>query len=96
MDFARLRRTYRPPALQALAYKYAGRCGTLTAEEIQRDYRSFRNGRGEDLIPKDVGKRSASFLDENIEEKVPIAGEGRASFEPEDKPRLILATGGCF
>lgn len=93
MNFARLRRTYRPPALQASAYKYASRCGTLTAEEIQRDYRSFRNGRGEDFSTEDVGKRSASFLDETIEEEVPLAGKGRASFEFEDKPQVLLATG---
>lgn len=76
--------------LQAL--KYASYCATLTASEIQRDYRRFWNGRGEDLSPEDVGNRFVDFLDETFEE-VPLTEEGWASFDLDDKPRILLVAG---
>jgi Protein of unknown function DUF91. len=56
------------------AIKYASYCATLTAEEIQHDYRSFWNGRGRDLSPEDVGEEFAGFLDKTFDEEVPLTG----------------------
>jgi hypothetical protein len=75
------------------AIKYASYCATLTAEEIQRDYRSFWNGRGQDLSPEEVGEHFAEFLDETLDGEVPTTDEGWAAFELDDKPRILLAAG---
>ncbi|WP_217350911.1 endonuclease NucS domain-containing protein, partial [Salinadaptatus halalkaliphilus] len=76
------------------AIKYASYCATLTAEEIQQDYREFWNERGEkDLSPDDVGEEFADFLDESVEEGVPITDDGWADFDLDDKPRILLVAG---
>lgn len=76
------------------AIKYASYCATLTSEEIQKDYRQFWNERrGEDLNPEEVGQRFADFLDESVEEGVPLTDEGWADFELDDRPRILLVAG---
>ena len=76
------------------ALKYASYCATLTAEDIQKDYRQFWNNRKEtDLSPEDVGERFASFLNEFDEGGVELADDGWADFELDDKPRIILVAG---
>lgn len=78
--------------LQAL--KYASYCATLTAEEIQKDYRDFWNGRKEhDLSPEDVGERFGEFLDQHVTDDVPYMDEGWANFELDDTPRILLVAG---
>lgn len=75
------------------AIKYASYCATLTAEEVQRDYRSFWNGRGRELSPEDVGERFASFLSESFSDEIEVTEEGWAAFDLDDKPRILLAAG---
>ena len=75
------------------AIKYASYCATLTAEEIQKEYRTFWNGRGDDLSPEEVGQHFAEFLDESIDEEIPVTEEGWAAFELDDRPRILLAAG---
>lgn len=76
------------------AIKYASYCATLTAEEVQRDYRTFWNDRNDnDLSPEEVGQRFANFLDESVEEGVPLTDEGWAEFELDDRPRILLVAG---
>jgi hypothetical protein len=75
------------------AIKYASYCATLTAEDIQRDYREFWNERDDtELTPEDVGQTFADFL-EGIEEEIPLTGDGWAEFELDQKPRILLAAG---
>jgi hypothetical protein len=84
-------RADRTTDLQAI--KYASYCATLTAEEIQQDYRSFWSDReGTDLTPEDVGEEFADFLD-RAEGEVPITDEGWADFDLDQKPRILLAAG---
>jgi hypothetical protein len=75
------------------AIKYASYCATLTAEEIQKEYRAFWNGRGDDLSPEEVGQHFAEFLDESVDEEIPVTEEGWAAFELDDRPRILLAAG---
>ena len=75
------------------AIKYASYCATLTAEEVQQDYRSFWNGRGHELSPEDVGERFANFLSESYGEELGTEEEGWADFNLDDKPRILLAAG---
>lgn len=73
------------------AIKYASYCATLTATEIQRDYRKFWNGRGRDLSPEEVGQEFKDFLSGDGE--LTITDEGWASFGLDDRPRILLAAG---
>lgn len=76
------------------AIKYASYCATLTAEEIQQDYRTFWNNRSDgELAPEEVGQKFADFLDEGVEEGVPLTDEGWADFELDDRPRILLVAG---
>lgn len=76
--------------LQAL--KYASFCSTLTAEDIQREYRSFHNRRtDEGLTPETVGKAFIAFLDGD--EAPTVAEDGWAEFELDNRPRVMLAAG---
>lgn len=76
------------------AIKYASYCATLTAEEVQRDYRMFWNDRNDtELSPEEVGQKFAKFLDESVEEGVPLTDEGWADFELDDRPRILLVAG---
>ncbi|WP_336364936.1 endonuclease NucS domain-containing protein [Halalkalicoccus salilacus] len=76
------------------AIKYASYCATLTAEDIQRDYRQFWNTRREDdRSPEQVGERFASFLGDSIDADIEITSEGWADFDLDDKPRIILLAG---
>lgn len=76
------------------AIKYASYCATLTAEDMQRDYRSFWNDRKEEeLTPEDVGEVFADFLDENVGDGAPITDEGWVEFDLDDKPRILLVAG---
>lgn len=76
------------------AIKYASYCATLTAEEVQRDYQEFWNDRNEEnLSPEEVGQKFANFLDESVEEGVPLTDEGWADFELDDRPRVLLVAG---
>jgi len=81
----------RTPDLQAL--KYASYCSTLTAEDIQQEYREFHsNRRSENLRPTDVGKQFTEFLTEYPDEII-MSGEGWAEFQLDNRPRILLAAG---
>jgi hypothetical protein len=72
------------------AIKYAGYCATLTAEDIQKEYRDFRNEREEkELSPEDVGEDFSEFLDD----ETVTTEDGWADFELDNKPRILLAAG---
>lgn len=75
------------------AIKYASYLSTVTAEQIQEDYRQFWNGRREDdeLTPEDVGDEFAEFLGDD--EPLPTTESGYADFSLDDKPRILLAAG---
>jgi signal peptidase I len=76
------------------AIKYASYCATLTAEEIQKDYRDFWNGREEGaLSPEEVGERFVEFLDRHVTDDVPYMDDGWANFELDDTPRILLVAG---
>ena len=75
------------------AIKYASYCATLTARDIQEDYRTFHQKRGdEDLTPEEVGERFIAFLDEP-DEPLTTTEEGWAKFDLDDRPRILLAAG---
>lgn len=76
------------------AIKYASYCATLTAEEIQKDYRNFWNDRREeDLSPEEVGEKFVQFLNQDVTGDVSSTDEGWANFELDDQPRILLAAG---
>lgn len=74
------------------AIKYASYCSTISAEELQQDYRTFWNERGdhEQLTPEDVGERFAEFLGDEV---ASTTGDGYAEFALDDRPRILLAAG---
>lgn len=88
------------------AIKYASYCGaTMTAEDAQKYYRDFWNGQDEEykrkheqnhgfeqvdkMTGEDVGVRFSQFMDETIT----TSEDGWASFEVDDRPRIMLAAG---
>jgi hypothetical protein len=75
------------------AIKYASYCATLTAKDIQKEYRTFWNGRGKDLSPEEVGQCFADFLDGGVDEESPFTEEGWAAFDLDDRPRILLVAG---
>jgi hypothetical protein len=76
------------------AIKYASYCATLTAEEIQKDYRDFWNGRKEGVLsPEEVGEKFVEFLDQHVTDDVPYMDDGWANFELDDTPRILLVAG---
>lgn len=76
------------------AIKYASYCATLTAEEIQQDYREFWNDREDnDLTPEEVGETFAEFLNQSVIDDVPYMDDGWANFELDDTPRILLVAG---
>lgn len=85
-------RADRTTDLQAI--KYASYCATLTAEDVQKDYRDFWNDRNEaDLTPEDVGETFADFLNQGVIDEVPYMDDGWANFELDDTPRILLVAG---
>lgn len=85
-------RADRTTDLQAI--KYASYCATLTAEEIQKEYRDFwSDRRGEALDPNDVGEDFLQFLEDTLDQQIGISDEGWAEFELDQKPRILLAAG---
>ncbi|MBX0296946.1 endonuclease NucS domain-containing protein [Haloarcula nitratireducens] len=85
-------RADRTTDLQAI--KYASYSATLTAEEVQKDYRDFWNGRGDnDVSPEEVGEKFVNFLSQNATDDIPYMDDGWANFELDDKPRILLAAG---
>ena len=85
-------RADRTTDLQAI--KYASYCATLTAEEIQKDFREFWNNRkGQNLSSEDVGEKFVNFLDENVTDEVSYTDDGWANFDLDDKPRILLVAG---
>lgn len=76
--------------LQAL--KYASFCSTLTPEDVQELYLEFHQSRGnQDLTPTEVGSRFADFI--SGDNPIPVSESGWATFELDDRPRIILAAG---
>ncbi|WP_423746634.1 DUF91 domain-containing protein [Haladaptatus sp. SPP-AMP-3] len=72
------------------AIKYASYCATLTAEDVQKDYREFWNDRHDDsLTADDVGEKFDNFLTDSAT----ITESGWADFDLDDKPRILLAAG---
>ena len=74
------------------AIKYASYCSTISAEELQQDYRGFWNERrneDDQLTPEDVGEEFRNFLGEDIT----TTEEGYADFVLDDRPRILLAAG---
>lgn len=85
-------RADRTTDLQAI--KYASYCATLTAEDVQQEYRDFWNERTEESVsPEEVGQRFAEFLDITYEEEGIFTKDGWAEFELDQKPRILLAAG---
>ena len=75
------------------AIKYAGYCSTLTAEDVQKEYREFWNRRENgSLTPENVGEKFDDFLGERIEDIV-TTDEGWAEFDLDDRPRVLLVAG---
>lgn len=84
-------RADRTTDLQAI--KYASYCSTLTAEDLQKEYREFHNDReGPDYSPEEVGEELEAFLTA-YEGEIGIDPEGWAVFDLDQKPRIILAAG---
>lgn len=77
------------------AIKYASYCSTLTAVDIQKEYRTFWNLRDDaDYSPEEVGAEFVEFLNATPSEDYERhAEEGWADFELDDKPRILLAAG---
>lgn len=76
------------------AIKYASYCSTLTAEDLQKEYRSFwSDRRGEELSPEQVGEEFIDFLGPEAEDTIEPTDEGWADFGLDDQPRIILAAG---
>lgn len=76
------------------AIKYASYCSTLTAEDIQKDYRDFWNERDEaKLSPEEVGEKFVEFLNQGITGEALYTDDGWANFELDDKPRIMLVAG---
>lgn len=76
------------------AIKYASYCATLTAEQIQQEYREFWSDRDSDqLTPEDVAETFIDFLHEDALGDVTTTDDGWANFELDDKPRILLAAG---
>ncbi|WP_262174607.1 endonuclease NucS domain-containing protein [Haloarcula laminariae] len=74
------------------AIKYASYCSTISAEELQQDYRGFWNDRRDEedqLTPDDVGEAFRTFLGEDVG----TAEDGYADFALDDRPRIVLAAG---
>ncbi len=74
------------------AIKYASYCSTISAEELQQDYRAFWNNRrdeDEQLTPEAVGKQFSEFLGEDVA----TTEDGYADFVLDDRPRILLAAG---
>ncbi|GAB3034112.1 endonuclease NucS domain-containing protein [Natronobiforma cellulositropha] len=89
-----LKRDHADRTTDLQAIKYASYCATLTAEDVQKDYREFWNGRGEQsLTPEDVGQRFADFISETLGEDLPLSSDGWADFDLDQKPRILLAAG---
>lgn len=85
-------RADRTTDLQAI--KYASYCATLTAEDIQKDYRDFWNKRQENAFsPEEVGETIVGFLNNEVVDEVPYMDDGWANFELDDKPRILLVAG---
>lgn len=84
-------RADRTTDLQAI--KYASYCSTLTAEDLQKEYREFWNGRDEtDRSPEEVGETFMEFLNEYGGD-ITIGNNGWATFNLDQKPRILLAAG---
>lgn len=75
------------------AIKYASYCSTITAEELQQDYRTYWNEKRDEeakLTPEDVGIRFCEFLDQELS----TSDDGYAEFALDDRPRIMLVAGG--
>ncbi|MFC5367894.1 DUF91 domain-containing protein [Salinirubrum litoreum] len=76
------------------AIKYASYCATLTAEDIQNEYREFWQERDdEELTPGSVGEKFNDFLQEGVLREDPFTEDGWAAFDLGSKPRIVLAAG---
>lgn len=83
-------RADRTTDLQAI--KYASYCATLTAEDVQKDYREFWSSREEtELTPESVGQTFVDFIGES--DSLTTSSDGWAEFELDQKPRIVLAAG---
>lgn len=83
-------RADRTTDLQAI--KYASYCATLTAEDVQKDYREFWSSRDEtELTPESVGQTFVDFIGES--DSLTTSSDGWAEFELDQKPRIVLAAG---
>lgn len=83
-------RADRTTDLQAI--KYASYCATLTAKDIQKDYREFWSNRDNTELTSDaVGQKFSQFLNDG--DDVGTSNDGWAEFELDQKPRILLAAG---
>jgi hypothetical protein len=75
------------------AIKYASYCSTISAEDLQQDYRAFWNNRRDEhnqLKPEDVGDKFSEFINGDV-----TRGEdGYAKFALDGRPRIMLVSGG--
>jgi hypothetical protein len=91
---AELKRDKADQTTDLQAIKYASYCATLTAEDIQKDYRDFWSERTDQtLSPEDVGEEFVEFLDQTVIDDVPYMDDGWANFELDDTPRILLVAG---
>lgn len=92
---AELKRDKADETTDLQAIKYASYCATLTAQDIQKEYRKFWNDRNDNedsLTPENVGEIFKSFL-KTDDEEIHLTDEGWARFELDDKPRILLVAG---
>lgn len=87
-----LKRDHADTTTDLQAIKYASYCATLTAEDIQRDYRNYWSDDDERLTPEAVGEAFATFLTTDTTE-ILTTDDGWADFELDDQPRILLAAG---
>jgi len=74
------------------AIKYASYCSTISAEELQQDFRAFWNKRRDEddqLTPEEVGDRFTEFLGEDVA----TTEDGYADFVLDDRPRIFARRG---
>jgi hypothetical protein len=76
------------------AIKYASYCATLTAEDVQQEYREFWQDRDdEEITPESVGEQFGDFLQDGVLHDDPFTEAGWAAFDLDSKPRILLAAG---
>jgi hypothetical protein len=87
-----LKRGTAEPHVDLQAIKYASYCATLTAQQLQEEYRSFWSDRGDSqLAPEEVGDEFANFVGEWFDGELGRSENGFVNFDLDNKPRILIA-----